>query len=73
MERRLITEYEATIEALIAKLNGDNHSLALKITSIPEEIRGYGHIKERRIAAARAKQEELLAVWRAPAAVRTAA
>jgi indolepyruvate ferredoxin oxidoreductase len=73
MERRLITEYETTIGELIEKLNGNNHALAVKIAAIPEEIRGYGHVKARNLGIAQAKQAELLAAWRAPAAVRTAA
>ncbi len=73
MERRLITEYEATIAELIEKLSGGNHALAVKIAAIPEEIRGYGHVKARHLGIAQAKQAELLAALRAPAVVRSAA
>jgi indolepyruvate ferredoxin oxidoreductase len=31
---------------------------------VPEEIRGYGHVKERHLAAARAKWDTLMAQWR---------
>ena len=72
-ERRLIGEYEATVEELIGKLNVDNHALAVKIASIPEEIRGYGHIKERSLALAKARQVELMAAFRSPQAERSAA
>ena len=73
MERRLIGEYAATIEELLGKLSSDNHALAVKIASIPEEIRGYGHVKERSLGIAKAKQADLLAAFRSPEAVRTAA
>ena len=73
MERCLITEYEATIGEVIEKLNSDNHALAVKIAALPEEIRGFGHVKERSIVATRAKQDALLATLRAPAVVRAAA
>ena len=73
MERRLIGEYAATIEELIGKLSSDNHALAVKIASIPEEIRGYGHVKERNLGVAKARQADLLAAFRSPEAVRTAA
>ena len=73
MERRLIDEYEATIAELIGKLSSDNHALAVKIASIPEEIRGYGHIKDRNLGVANAKRADLLAAFRSPEAVRTAA
>jgi len=64
-ERALITEYESTVEALLAGLTAQNHALALQIASLPEEIRGYGHIKLKNIAEARAKRDELLARYRA--------
>jgi indolepyruvate ferredoxin oxidoreductase len=73
MERRLIVEYEAIVEEIIGKLCADNHALAVKIVSIPEEIRGYGHVKERNLALAKAKQAQLLEALRSPVAVRTAA
>ena len=73
MERRLIGEYAATIEELLGKLSSDNHALAVKIASIPEEIRGYGHVKERNLGVAKARQADLLAAFRSPEAVRTAA
>ena len=72
-ERRLIGEYEATVEELIGKLNVDNHALAVKVASIPEEIRGYGHIKERSLALAKTRQTELMAAFRSPQAERSAA
>ena len=73
MERQLIGEYEATIEELVGKLSSDNHALAVKIASIPEEIRGYGHVKERNLGIAKAKQADLLAAFRSPETVRSAA
>ncbi len=73
MERQLIVEYEATIGELVGKLSSDNHALAVKIASIPEEIRGYGHVKERNLGIAKAKQADLMAALRSPEAVRSAA
>ena len=72
-ERRLIGEYEATIEELIGRLSSENHALAVRIASIPEEIRGYGHVKERSLGIARAKQADLMTTFRSPEAVRSAA
>jgi len=46
----------------------------VQIASIPDEIRGYGHIKARTLAPARKKRDELLARYEAgPAAQRAAA
>ncbi|MBU6259756.1 MAG: indolepyruvate ferredoxin oxidoreductase family protein [Burkholderiales bacterium] len=66
-ERRLAAEYRACIEELLRGLNADNRALAAEIARIPEEIRGYGHVKERQLAAARLKWEALMQRWRAGA------
>ena len=72
-ERRLIADYERTLEQLLAQLTPDNHGLAVQIASIPEEIRGFGHVKARHLAAARQKEARLLEAWRAPAQAKEAA
>ncbi len=61
MERALIGEYEQLVEEILGKLNVDNHAVAIELASIPEDIRGYGHVKERHLAAARSKWGALLA------------
>ncbi|MEP7043064.1 MAG: DUF6537 domain-containing protein, partial [Dokdonella sp.] len=73
MERQLIVDYRKTLDELIAGLNADNHALAVEIASVPEHIRGYGHIKERHHANAMKRQHDLLAAWRSPVASRAAA
>jgi indolepyruvate ferredoxin oxidoreductase len=67
MERQLIVDYTKTIDELIAGLSADNHALAVEIASIPEHIRGFGHVKEAHFAKARARWDELMARWRQPA------
>ncbi len=64
MERALIAEYRACIEELLQGLNAGNLALAVEIARIPEEIRGYGHVKERHLKAARPKWDGLMAQWR---------
>jgi indolepyruvate ferredoxin oxidoreductase len=59
-ERALIGEYEQTIDVLLETLSADNRTLALQIAALPEEIRGFGHIKLKSVAVARTKREELL-------------
>ncbi|MFC0136263.1 indolepyruvate ferredoxin oxidoreductase [Massilia eurypsychrophila] len=66
MERALIGEYRQTVGALLAKLTADNLLSAVAIASIPEDIRGYGHVKERHLRAAKAKEAALLAAFDAP-------
>ena len=65
-ERRLITDYEAVIEEIMARLDQDNHALAVEIASLPERIRGYGHIKRAAILEAGRREAELLAGFREP-------
>jgi indolepyruvate ferredoxin oxidoreductase len=72
MERALIAEYEQTVAELLAGLTRDNLALAVEIASLPEAIRGYGHLKAKSVDAARRKRDELLARYRS-APVRAAA
>jgi indolepyruvate ferredoxin oxidoreductase len=67
MERQLLADYEACIDELLKTLSPDKLALAAEIARIPEEIRGYGHVKERHVKAARAKWDGLMARWRAAA------
>ena len=62
-ERALIGEYRRSIEQVLAKLAVDNHSLALEIARIPEQIKGFGHVKERNLAAARPQWDKLMRQW----------
>jgi indolepyruvate ferredoxin oxidoreductase len=65
-ERQLIADYEKTVEELVASLTRENHATAVAIAAIPEEIRGFGHVKARHLAAAKKKEGELLATLRNP-------
>ncbi len=68
MERALIQEYRQCIDELLQGLTADKMSLAVEIASIPEDIRGYGHVKERHLLGARTKWDQLMQRWRQPAA-----
>ncbi|HWH84085.1 MAG TPA: indolepyruvate ferredoxin oxidoreductase family protein [Burkholderiaceae bacterium] len=71
-ERALIGEYRATVDELLASLNAGNLALAAEIARLPEEIRGYGHVKERHLAAVRPKWAALMQQWRSGGAQRAA-
>ncbi len=73
MERQLIVDYTVTVEELIGGLNRDNHRLAVQLAQIPEHIRGFGHVKEQHLKAAREQWNMLLAQWRNPPAAQAAA
>ena len=65
-ERALIGEYEKTIAGLLGSLDAGNLVLAAEIASIPEHIRGYGHVKEAHLHTAKAREAALLAKWNNP-------
>ncbi|HET7594026.1 MAG TPA: indolepyruvate ferredoxin oxidoreductase family protein, partial [Stellaceae bacterium] len=73
MERRLIGEYEAVLRELTQTLGPDNHALAVEIAGLPQQMRGFGHIKERNVKKAKEREAALLAAFRSPAPAATAA
>ena len=66
-ERALIVDYERLVDEMVEHLGAANHAEALEMARIPEQIRGYGHVKQRHLAAARVKHAQALKRWRAPA------
>jgi indolepyruvate ferredoxin oxidoreductase len=65
-ERELIGEYEALVRELISGLTAGKRALAVELASLPDGIRGYGHVKENNLKGVRTKWSALLAKWRAP-------
>ncbi len=63
-ERALIGEYRDTIDELLRGLDAGRLALAAEIARLPDEIRGYGHVKERHLAAVRPKWAALMQRWR---------
>jgi indolepyruvate ferredoxin oxidoreductase len=80
-ERALISDYLASVEELLAGLGADGapewraqrYRLALDIARVPEQIKGFGHVKERNLRAARLAWDGLLAQFRNPALAQQAA
>ncbi|MCD8515362.1 MAG: indolepyruvate ferredoxin oxidoreductase family protein, partial [Burkholderiaceae bacterium] len=63
-ERALIGEYLDRMEEVISQLKVDRHALAVEIAQVPEQIKGFGHVKERNLHAARQRWTQLMARWR---------
>ncbi|MGH8822777.1 MAG: DUF6537 domain-containing protein, partial [Rhodoferax sp.] len=63
----------ASIEEVLQSLSASNHATAVEIARIPEQIRGYGHVKERHLKLAREQWNALLAQWRDPQGAKRAA
>jgi indolepyruvate ferredoxin oxidoreductase len=72
-ERALIDEYEALVDELLGGLTPANHALALKLAAVPDDIKGYGHVKDAHIEKAKRKEAELLQQWRNPETMKIAA
>ena len=63
-ERKLVADYEAMLDEVLGKLTAENHHLAVGLAAIPEKIRGFGHVKARHLAAAKADEAALLDQFR---------
>ena len=64
-ERGLIERYERVVSSLIDDLDHANHAIAIEIASLPDRIRGFGHVKARSIEEAERREVELLQRFRA--------
>jgi indolepyruvate ferredoxin oxidoreductase len=58
-ERQLISGYEHLLNELLEHLNAANHQVAVELAMIPEKIRGFGPVKQRHLAAAKAEEAAL--------------
>ncbi|MCW5745592.1 MAG: indolepyruvate ferredoxin oxidoreductase family protein [Alphaproteobacteria bacterium] len=67
-ERRLIVDYVDTMGEVLGALTGQNHALAVQIATLPDQIRGFGHVKERNLEKVKAREASLLATFRKPPA-----
>ncbi|MFQ5534465.1 MAG: indolepyruvate ferredoxin oxidoreductase family protein [Sphingomonadales bacterium] len=72
-ERQMIQDYRKLIEQVLEDLSPENHALALMIAGIPEQIRGFGHIKLASMEKARTRRKKLLARYQATRAPARAA
>jgi indolepyruvate ferredoxin oxidoreductase len=53
-ERALIAEYMQQIENILSSLSLETHAHAVKVAQVAENIKGFGHVKERNMRAAKA-------------------
>jgi indolepyruvate ferredoxin oxidoreductase len=64
MERQLIEDYRLLAEEVANSLNSSNIDLAKQLLSLPEEIRGFGHVKEANVVQVRKSWQALLLEYR---------
>ncbi|GJD49281.1 hypothetical protein OPKNFCMD_2011 [Methylobacterium crusticola] len=67
-ERRLVRDFEALLAEILRDLTPARHAAAVGLANLPQTIRGYGPVKARNLAAARAEEAALLARFRNPEA-----
>jgi indolepyruvate ferredoxin oxidoreductase len=72
-ERALIGEYRTLVDELVKGLSAQKLAQAVELARLPEDIRGFGHVKDANLAAARIRWNKLLTQWRDPAAAQRAA
>jgi indolepyruvate ferredoxin oxidoreductase len=60
LERELIADYESDVRQVLTNLSPQTERTALALLSLPDDIRGYGPVKEKSVAQARAKRAGLL-------------
>ncbi len=61
VELALIDDYEQSLDYLLKEINADNYRTAVALAELPEQIRGYGHVKERSLAKVREQSRQLKA------------
>lgn len=60
LDKQLLEDYERDCGRILERLEDDRYAVAVELASLPEKIRGYGHVKEAAAQAARGKREALL-------------
>ena len=60
MERELISEYEQDIDHLLAETSPNNYNSAISIAELPQQICGFGHVKQANIAKAAERHDQLM-------------
>jgi indolepyruvate ferredoxin oxidoreductase len=60
-ERAAAGEFETLMRRVVQLLTSERLSAALALARLPQQVRGYGHVKERHALAARKRERQLLA------------
>lgn len=64
MERQLVDDYRALIVSLLPDIHAGNYDAALALAKLPQDMRGFGHVKENNVKKAQQRQQTLLAQFR---------
>lgn len=59
MEQQMLIDFEIMIGKLLVQLTPENHSIVCELAALPQTVRGFGHVKERNLRAAKVIEEKL--------------
>ena len=63
-ERALIQEYKDAIDELLLSLKSENLALAVKMANVTEQVKGFGHVKEKHLAAVMVQWQNCMDAFR---------
>jgi indolepyruvate ferredoxin oxidoreductase len=66
LERQMIADYEHLLDEIAGKLSPATHATSVALASLPLDVKGFGHIKQRNYKVARNRETALLAELRNP-------
>jgi indolepyruvate ferredoxin oxidoreductase len=69
----MIADYERLLDEILSRLSPATHATAIALARLPEDIKGFGHVKQASYAKAKKREAFLLAELRNPAPVKVAA
>ncbi|MGD9827542.1 MAG: indolepyruvate ferredoxin oxidoreductase family protein [Hyphomicrobiaceae bacterium] len=72
-ERQMIVDYERLLDDIAHRLTPATHAVAVALASLPEEVRGFGHVKDANHARMLAREAALRGQLENPAPVKEAA
>ena len=61
------------MEEIVSRLTPQTHAIGVELARVPEQIRGFGHVKEAHVTRAESSKAALLGQLRNPQAAKTAA
>jgi len=71
-ERQWLLDYDGTLDDVLSQLTPENFERAVALLSVPQEIKGFGHVREKAMKAAAQKMNGLKNAFAAPSSAMAA-
>ena len=62
----MIADYERRLDEIAGRLAPETHATAVALAALPEQVKGFGHVKLANCEKAKRRESELLAALRQP-------